>query len=223
MAETPPPHLVYYGSLKTPVSSVDQYLEERDQMLDTLRRQLLRAQQAMKTKADGHRREVHYQVGVQVYLKLQPYRQRTVVKRRNEKLAPRFFGPFEVLAKIGKLAYRVKLPNTARIHNVFHVSQLNLAIGTREASLQLPATLTEEMEVVLQPDQVEGVRKGVDGKEVLIRWKDLPEYDATWEPFDNMKQQFPNFHLEDNVTLAGGSNDTSRYGIVYRRRARGIK
>ncbi|KAL4575579.1 hypothetical protein LXL04_022427 [Taraxacum kok-saghyz] len=160
-----PPHLVYYGSLKTPVSSVDQYLEERDQMLDTLRRQLLRAQQAMKAKADGHRRDVHYQVGDQ----------------------------------IGKVAYRVKLPDTARIHNVFHVSQLKLAIGTREAPSQLPVTLTEEMEVVLQPDHVEGVREGVDGREVLIRWKDLPEYEATWEPFDSIKQQFPNFHLEDKV------------------------
>lgn len=73
-----PPHLLYYGSLRTPVSNVDQYFEERDRMLQELRGYLFRAQQLMKTQADLHRRDVQFTVGDWVYLKLKPYRQRTV-------------------------------------------------------------------------------------------------------------------------------------------------
>lgn len=135
----------------------------------------------MKKNVDAHRREESFDIGDQVYLKLRPYRQRTVARRVNEKLAPRYFGPFEVIEKIGHVAYRLLLPETARIHAVFHVSQLKRAIGDRVVVPHLPATLTEGMEVILQPDVVEGVREGVKGREVLVRWKDLPKYEATWE------------------------------------------
>ncbi|KAL4564447.1 hypothetical protein LXL04_028511 [Taraxacum kok-saghyz] len=190
-----PPHLLHYGSVSTPVGSVDQYLEERDRVLQELRGHLYRAQQAMRQQADKHRTEVIFQVGDQVYLKLRPYRQRIVARRRNEKLAPRYFGPFEILERIGQVAYRLKLPDTARIHAVFHVSQLRKSIGERVASTQLPATLTDDMEVLLQPGQVEGVRQGDAGLEVLIRWADLPDYEATWESGDMIKEQFPHFNL----------------------------
>ena len=141
---------------------------------------------------------------------------------RNEKLAPRYFGPFEILERIGQVAYRLKLPDTARIHAVFHVSQLRKAIGERVASAQLPATLTDDMEVLLQPGQVEGVRQGDAGLEVLIRWADLPDYEATWESGDVIKEQFPHFNLEDKVRVWEGSNDRThgpgRFGLVYRRK-----
>ncbi|KAJ9546959.1 hypothetical protein OSB04_019502 [Centaurea solstitialis] len=119
----------------------------------------------MKHQADKHRRDVHLEPG--------DSRKQSVARRRNEKLAPRFFGPFRVLEKIGQVAYRLQLPEAAHIHNK--------AIAERVASPTLPATLTEDMEVLLKPGQVEGVREGEAGKEVLIRWKDLPEYEATWE------------------------------------------
>ncbi|KAJ9536072.1 hypothetical protein OSB04_un000757 [Centaurea solstitialis] len=209
-----PPHLVYYGSQRTSVGTVEEYLEERD---------VLRAQQLMKANADKRRKDEEVTVGERIFLKLQPYRQHSVARRVNEKLSPRYFGPFEVLKRIGRVAYRLKLPDSSKIHDVFHVSQLKKAIGNHLALPSLPATLTVDMEVLLQPERVEGVREGTSGREVLIRWKDLPTYEATWERFEDMVQQFPDFHLEDKVNVWEGSNDTtqtSRFGEVYQRRSR---
>ena len=202
-----PPHLVHYGHRATPVSQVEQYMEECDQILEELKQHLTRAQQIMKANADGKRREVQFEVGDKAYLKLRPYRQKSLALRRNEKLSPRYFGPFEIVERIGAVAYRLDLPRASSIHPVFHVSQLRRAIGDHVSSPTLPPSLTAEMEVLLEPETIAGIRQGPNGgAEVLIGWKGLPAYEATWEPIDVVKQQFPEFHLEDKVPFGGGSN-----------------
>ncbi|GJR17892.1 ty3-gypsy retrotransposon protein [Tanacetum coccineum] len=181
----------------------------------------------MKSQADGHRRDVTFEVGDRVYLKLRPYRQRSIAKRRNEKLAPNYFGPYEVLERIGAVAYKLKLPESSTIHPVFHVSQLKKVIGDQIAIPTIPSGLNEEMEMLLQPEEVLGTRMDSRGKhEVLIRWKDLPGYEATWEPLENIQQQFPEFHLEDKVILWEGGSDRNhgaKWAKVYKRRSKNHK
>lgn len=160
-----PPKLWRVGAGQTPVNSVEELLQERDHILDELKINLLKAQQVMKRNADGKRRNEQFQVGDHVFLKLQPYRQRSLARRPYEKLAARFYGPYEIIQKIGAVAYKLKLPHTCKVHPVFHVSQLKRAIGHQETAPSIPAQLTTELELLVEPEEVLEVRtsKADDG------------------------------------------------------------
>ena len=78
-----------------------------------------------------------------------------MARRSNEKLAAKYYGPFEILEKIGAVAYKLQLPPSASIHPVFHVLQLRKAIGTNESLSTLPKALTEDMTILLVPEKLE--------------------------------------------------------------------
>ncbi|GKD67232.1 putative mitochondrial protein [Tanacetum coccineum] len=121
------------------VDKVDRTLSAREEAITMLKFHLRRAQDRMKAIADGHRTDRQYAVGDMVYLKLQPYRQTTVRQGFHHKLSSKFYGPFQVLEKIGEVAYKLLLP--AKVH-VFHVSQLKKC-KTKEIAMGNFPTCTE--------------------------------------------------------------------------------
>ena len=198
-----PPPILSYGTRKTQNDEVEIMLKERDLALNALKENLHLAQNRMKKWADTKRRELKFKVGDEVYLKLRPYRQRSLARKRCEKLAPKFYGPYTIIEEIGEVAYRLKLPPEASIHDVFHISQLKLKLGKQKVVQQQQPMLTTDFELQLWPEQVLGIRwnKELGANEWLVKWKNLPETEATWEAVYQMNQQFPTFHLEDKVNL----------------------
>lgn len=91
-------------------------------MSTLIQQHLTRAQKRMKHQADKSRSERVFSVGDWVYLKLQPYIQASLAPRANQKLAYKFFGPFQVVSRVGDVAYKLKLPDESAIHPIFHVS-----------------------------------------------------------------------------------------------------
>ncbi|KAI5322790.1 hypothetical protein L3X38_031862 [Prunus dulcis] len=134
----PSPPVIAYSPGSTAVHVVDTALIDRDQLLNTLKSNIQMAQNRMKVYADKHRTERHFNVGDYVYLRLQSYRQHSVIFRQNHKLSPRFYDPYKIAARVGQVAYRLELPTNNKIHPVFHVSLLKLKLGTTStASTQL--------------------------------------------------------------------------------------
>lgn len=130
----PPSLLAYYpGTAK--VAVVDRQLMDRDLFLAEIKERLLQAQAVMKMAQDQRRREVIFSVGDWVLLRLHHRYASTVKPVSPTKLGPRFYGPFQVLQRIGDVAYKFQLSAKARIHDVFHVSLLKKFKGTPPSSV----------------------------------------------------------------------------------------
>lgn len=93
---------------------------------------------------------MEYQVGDSVYLKIQPYKMKSLAKRMNQKLSPRYYGPYEVEERVGPLAYKLKLPADSKVHPVFHASLLKKSVAPTMTFQPLPACMNEEW--LLEPD-----------------------------------------------------------------------
>ena len=96
-----PPTIPLYKEGLSPVNDVDQGLRNRDDLIKQLKANLGVAINRMKQTADKNRRDVEFELGDLVLLKLQPYRQHTAFRRAHQKLASRFFGAYLVERRIG--------------------------------------------------------------------------------------------------------------------------
>ena len=120
----PPPSLTSYLPGSSKVQAIDSTLAQREQLLQTLKDNLVQAQHRMKQQTDQHRSERVFNQGDMVFLCLQPYKQTSLKLSGRQKLAPKFYGPYKVLKHIREIAYALELLSSSQIHNVFHVSCL---------------------------------------------------------------------------------------------------
>ena len=102
-----------------------------------------------KSYANNRRRDLQFEMGDRVFLKISPWKGVLRFRKRGM-LSSRFIGPYEILRKVGPLSYRLKLPlKLSRIHDTFHVSMLRKYIPDpshvlREQPVQLKENLTYE-------------------------------------------------------------------------------
>ena len=149
---------------------MDQQLITRDELLRQLKANLERSVNRMKQMADKKRRDISFDVGERVLLKLHPYRQQTVFKRVHQKLASLFYGPYHILEKIGPVAYKLQLPEGARIHPVFHISLLKRyqddGENVEKSQAELPP-FTDEGLVLLEPQTILDYRWVKQGPQLI--------------------------------------------------------
>ena len=89
-----------------------------------------------------------------VFLKLQPYRKKSLKIKGPQKLAPKFNGPYKVLQRIGPTAYKLQLLDSSKIHLVFHVSCLKKVVGSEvRIQTQLPE-LAEDGSMAIIPEAI---------------------------------------------------------------------
>lgn len=201
-------------------------LLDKDKLLEQIQGNLARAQQRMKHRADKKRRDLNLEIGDQVLVKLQPYRQHSAAIRKNQKLEMRFFGPFSVIGKIGSVAYKLKLPESIRIHPVFHVSQLKLFKGPATIPYQPLPLVTTELGPMIHPKSVLGTRtikKGHQVQQVFIQWDNSELAKASWEDIEEIKLSYPTFNVENKVPFIGEGNvmtNMLEQFLIYRERMR---
>ena len=173
-------------------------IEITNEKVTVAREKLKEARSRQKSYADKHRRDLEFNVGDRVFLKVSPSRgiKRFGIKG---KLSPRFIGPFEILERIGEVSYRLALPpQLSHIHDVFHVSLLRgynyhplHVVSYPFDQIQPDMSLPEEPEAIL--DRQERITRSKVIPFVKILWKNHPEREATWETEESMRASYPHF------------------------------
>ena len=154
------------------------------------------ARDRQKSYADNRRRDLQFEIGDQVFLKISPWKGVLRFGKRG-KLSPRYLGPYEIVSKVGPVAYRLKLPSElSRIHDTFHVSMLRKCIPDpshvlREQPVQLKENMTYEETPVQIVDRKEQVLRSKVIPLVKVLWRNHEREAATWEPEAQMRCQYP--------------------------------
>ena len=164
-------------------------------------RKLLAAQSRQKEYEDRKVRDLEFMKGKQVLLKVSPMKG---VMRfgKQGKLSPRYIGPFEVLKRVGEVAYELALPpGLSGVHSVFHVSMLKRYHGDgnyiiRWDSVLLYENLSYEEEPVAILDREVRKLRSREIASIKVQWKNWPVEESTWEKETDMQDRYP--HLFTN-------------------------
>ena len=108
----------------------------------------------MKQQENKHRIERSFEKGDWVFLRLQPYKDVSLKKLNKEnKFAPKYYGPYKVLQKIGSMSYKLEIPASSQVHPFFYVSCLNKVIGYNIPFQTIFLELDEERNIILKPEK----------------------------------------------------------------------
>ncbi|GJU55649.1 putative reverse transcriptase domain-containing protein [Tanacetum coccineum] len=178
-------------------------VQETTEKISQIKDRLKAARDRQKSYADKRRKPLEFSVGDYVLLKVSPWK--GVVRfGKKGKLAPRFVGPFEIVEKVGPVAYRLDLPEELNgVHDTFHVSNLKKCLA--DPTLQVPLdeirvdaklNFVEEPVEILEREFKKLKRSRISI--VKVRWNSKRGPEFTWEREDQMKLKYP--HLFSDVS-----------------------
>ncbi|KAI3817324.1 hypothetical protein L1987_11113 [Smallanthus sonchifolius] len=181
----PPYEMIYGRRCRTPVCwgeigqkelGSKEIVQAMSEKLDLIKARLKAAQDRQKSYTDKRRRPIEFQEGDYVLLKVSPWKGLIRFKKRG-KVSPRFIGPFKIIKKVGKVAYRLELPEELnKIHNTFHVSYLRKCLADEATHVPL-----EEIEIDDKLTYIEEPIKILDTKEKHLRNKIIKQVLVQWK------------------------------------------
>jgi hypothetical protein len=171
-------------------------IKEAERQVQAVRENLKVAQSRQKSYADTRRRELTFEEGDYVYLKVSPIRGLHRFKVKG-KLSPCYIDLFKILEWKGEVAYQLELPaRLSEVHNVFHISQLKKCLRVPEEQLPLEEldvqedlTYTEHPVKIL--DTMERITRSKRIRMCKVQWSHHAEDEATWEREDELQAEFP--------------------------------
>ena len=166
-----------------------------------IRARMQTAQSRQKSYADVRRRDLEFEVGEKVFLKVAPMKGVLRFGKKG-KLSPRFIGPFEILERVGPVAYRLALPpSLSAVHNVFHVSMLRKYMTDPSHVIDFePLQLSKDLSYEERPVQILArevkVLRNREIALVKVLWQNHLREEATWEREDEMRAKHPELFQE---------------------------
>ncbi|MGL6084204.1 MAG: hypothetical protein ACRC4N_17855, partial [Gammaproteobacteria bacterium] len=171
-------------------------IKDAESKVKLIKERLRVAQSRQKSYADTRRRDLSFEVGDFVYLRVTPIRGVRRFRMKG-KLAPRYVGPYKILARQGEVAYKLELPESlAAVHNIFHVSQLRKCLRVPEDHTAVEdLDLQEDLTYVERPIKILDVAERVTRSRIIksykVQWSHHPESEATWEKEEDLKINYP--------------------------------
>ena len=176
-------------------------VEETTQNVQVIKANLKTAQDRQKSFADRRATNRVYKVSDWVFLKVSPWK--GVVRfGKKGKLSPRYIGPYQIIERVGEVAYRLELPSElSKVHNVFHVSMLHHYVSDPShviphQPLEIIPDLTYEEEPVTILDWKDKVLRNKIIRMVKVLWRNHSVKEATWETEDRMRDMYPRLFYE---------------------------
>nr|GFA63505.1 putative reverse transcriptase domain-containing protein [Tanacetum cinerariifolium] len=188
-------------------------IQETTDKVVLIKEKLKAARDRQKSYADNRRKSLEFEVGDRVMLKVSPWK--GVIRfGRKGKLAPRYVGPFEILERIGPVAYRLRLPKElSEVRDTFHVSNLKKCLAY--TSLHVPLDkikIDKTLRFVEEPVEIidHEVRRLKRSRILLVkvRWNSKCGPEFTWEREDFMKSKYPQLFFDRADKLASLNLET---------------
>ena len=179
-------------------------IRDTSEKVSLIRQRLLMAQSRQKSYADVRRRPLEFKVGDHVSLKVMP--ERGVVRfGKRGKFSSRFIRPFEILERVGTIAYRLALPpGMSGVYEVFHVSTLRKytpdpahVVDWGQIEVGTDGTFEEGLVCIL--DSLNQVLRRKTVRLVRVLWRHYGVEESTWEREDTMRATYP-FLFRDEGT-----------------------
>ncbi|GJV43525.1 reverse transcriptase domain-containing protein [Tanacetum coccineum] len=179
-------------------------VQETTEKITQIKDRLKVARDCQKSYADKRRNPLEFSVGDYVLIKVSPWKGMVRFGKKGN-LTPRFVGPFEIIKKVGLVAYRLDLPEELNgVHDTFYVSNLKkcladptLKVPSDEIRVDAMLNFVEEPVEILEREFKNLKRSRIAIVQVRWNWKRGPEF--TWEREDQMELKYP--HLFSNFGI----------------------